>query len=309
MPSSLLVAEVSHIRALNYLTAAGVTIPYWDYILTLPHEVELMWKRPFTKTKTLFLLHRYYTGITWIVVAIGFSGLFYGADNRVCKFMSILVNMVALWITSVCDYAMIIRVHTLWEYHRRILHALLCVYILTIASSAVLLVIDATQMTREHHFSASNSKRRLRAVAYTFPALMHPESIFHMCVVQGRPRALIGLWISQVVFDTILFILILWNAADRPRLVTIGFTSDLFEDGVIFYIVLLVLRVINLTFNGLSNPDYAVLMSTFDFGFSTVASTRLLLGMEKQRRRKAPIKEEALCILDLDSIEPRERKP
>lgn len=53
------------------ITAAGCTIVFWDYLITLQQEKEFIWKRPFTKSKLVFLYVRYSVFIAQITTYYG----------------------------------------------------------------------------------------------------------------------------------------------------------------------------------------------------------------------------------------------
>ncbi|TDL25188.1 hypothetical protein BD410DRAFT_826505 [Rickenella mellea] len=48
-----------HIRVVNCTTIAAVTILIWDYLITLPNEVALIWPSSWNISKFLFVLNRY----------------------------------------------------------------------------------------------------------------------------------------------------------------------------------------------------------------------------------------------------------
>ncbi|KAG8742328.1 hypothetical protein FRC12_015394 [Ceratobasidium sp. 428] len=51
--------ELSHVRASRYLSAAGYVLLLYDYLLTLPDEVRLIWPTSWSLVKVLFLINRY----------------------------------------------------------------------------------------------------------------------------------------------------------------------------------------------------------------------------------------------------------
>ena len=87
--------------------------------------------------------------------------------------------------------------------------------------------------------------------------------VFHTCVVMEKPHLLSGLWgsqvgaefqflsnwltaywwraIKQVVFDIYVFVLTIWNAAERPRRVETELVTQLNRDGIFFFFVRLFL--------------------------------------------------------------------
>lgn len=54
-------------------TAVGVVALLWDHIITFPTELRLVWTRPFTGPKAVFLFLRYVVSGSQIVIAYGAS--------------------------------------------------------------------------------------------------------------------------------------------------------------------------------------------------------------------------------------------
>ncbi|KAG8983294.1 hypothetical protein FRB94_005887 [Tulasnella sp. JGI-2019a] len=49
----------SDLQASRYLSVAGFSILIHDHLITLPDEVELIWRSPLSKVSVLFLINRY----------------------------------------------------------------------------------------------------------------------------------------------------------------------------------------------------------------------------------------------------------
>ncbi|TFY78803.1 hypothetical protein EWM64_g5209 [Hericium alpestre] len=120
MNSTELEAGIEHamavlpgVRGEQYLTAVGVVVLLWDHIITLPTEIRLMWSRPFTGTKALFLFLRY--AVSGSQIVIGYVLL-------------------------------IMRLYALWDHRKRILQALVAGFILTYTASIVLVIYSVVQM-------------------------------------------------------------------------------------------------------------------------------------------------------------------
>ncbi|KAI0261362.1 hypothetical protein BC834DRAFT_475745 [Gloeopeniophorella convolvens] len=62
-------------ESVKYITAAGVTITYWDHFLTIGDELKYIWKRPFAEVKVLYIVCRYTQTATFIFISFGINGL------------------------------------------------------------------------------------------------------------------------------------------------------------------------------------------------------------------------------------------
>ncbi|KAA1478460.1 hypothetical protein DENSPDRAFT_741114, partial [Dentipellis sp. KUC8613] len=84
--------------------AVGVVALLWDHIITFPTELRLVWTRPFTGPKAVFLFLRYVVSGSQIVIAY---------------------------------VLLIMRLYALWDHRKRILQALIGGFILTYAASII----------------------------------------------------------------------------------------------------------------------------------------------------------------------------
>ncbi|THG93860.1 hypothetical protein EW026_g7492 [Hermanssonia centrifuga] len=69
-------ASIHTLVALKYIAGAGLALALWDHIITLRHEVEVVWNWKARRLAQLvYLLHRYGLGIGLIYIAYIQSGL------------------------------------------------------------------------------------------------------------------------------------------------------------------------------------------------------------------------------------------
>ncbi|TFY68485.1 hypothetical protein EVG20_g3539 [Dentipellis fragilis] len=108
------------VRGEQYLTAVGVVALLWDHIITFPTELRLVWTRPFTGPKAVFLFLRYVVSGSQIVIAY---------------------------------VLLIMRLYALWDHRKRILQALIGGFILTYAASIVLVLYSVVKMLGASYFA------------------------------------------------------------------------------------------------------------------------------------------------------------
>jgi len=61
-----LVVVVGDLRKYNYVTVASLTALLWDIFLTMPEEVEFVWKARWSSGKLLYIVNRYFTLVTQV---------------------------------------------------------------------------------------------------------------------------------------------------------------------------------------------------------------------------------------------------
>ncbi|KAG8688355.1 hypothetical protein FRC08_011481 [Ceratobasidium sp. 394] len=129
--------ELLHVRASRYVSAAGYVLLLYDYFLTLPDEVKLIWPTSWSLVKILFLINRYTVPIFLTVNSWAMSGF----SNPPTDTVSIELGHAWTSIDNdqssaegISNLLLLLRVHALYGRSRKILILLVIFYILTYAS-------------------------------------------------------------------------------------------------------------------------------------------------------------------------------
>ncbi|KAI0259689.1 hypothetical protein BC834DRAFT_607292 [Gloeopeniophorella convolvens] len=196
----------------RYLSAVGLTILFYDYLLMLDEEMKYIWRRPFTSVKALYIVLRYGVAIGQVVY---FEGLL-THQIRSCVGSLIVLAVVGSMSLILANYVMLIRVYTLWDHRKWMLRTLFFGYAISLCATVAFVATSIVQL---------------------IPHVSFDPVIFHMCLVEGRSPYWIGIWLSQALFDVFLFVLTFFNAASRPRRANVKIITDLRRDGGVFYLV------------------------------------------------------------------------
>ncbi|KAF8439990.1 hypothetical protein L210DRAFT_2194096 [Boletus edulis BED1] len=120
----------------DYSALIIVTVVAYDYLLTFSSEIDYVWLRPWTWISTMFLLVRYVGISTAILYALG-GTTFIPGPVIVCT----AVSMINVWLIPVflaaADLVMIVRVYAIWNRSKRILVALLLLFVAQVILSFV----------------------------------------------------------------------------------------------------------------------------------------------------------------------------
>ncbi|TFY71507.1 hypothetical protein EVG20_g1504 [Dentipellis fragilis] len=257
--------EAPGITGVKYLSGVAVTILLWDTLLTMNHEIRLVWCRPFTRVKFVYVLLRYpvigcqlFQGFGWLIVSGFIALLTLGLADREFQFTH-LTKKALLTYECFVSVILIMQVYTLWDHRPRVLQALFGAFAITFASLIA--------------FGVASLIKMLGAIVYD-------SEIFHMCLIKAKPATWVGLWASQVAFDICVFVLTFLNAASRPRIVGAKIITDLLRDGGLFFVALFSLRLLNLLLCSFKSVSFMVLGFFFDWSMVTVLVCRLLLRVE-----------------------------
>ncbi|KAF8123687.1 hypothetical protein EV363DRAFT_1587224 [Boletus edulis] len=123
----------------DYISLATATAVIYDYCLTISNEVTYIWKRPWTRVSTLFLLIRY----AGCFVALGqaFDGsTFIPGPVTVRYTVFILIGWAHTIFYMAADMVMILRVYAIYNRSKIILGVLLALYF----TELVLLIVNAS---------------------------------------------------------------------------------------------------------------------------------------------------------------------
>ncbi|KAI0037238.1 hypothetical protein K488DRAFT_81460 [Vararia minispora EC-137] len=245
------------------LELVGLTILYYDYILTFPREVECIWPRTQSWSFVLFLLNRY-VPIFGDISIIVFNFSRFASAEKTCRSF-VLGRQILLVFNQVIVAALLaLRIIALYHKSKRIIA-------FVIGSSLILFPIACWSITRQH-----SEVLRVPNVHGCFTALTSSTGT----------RISIA-WVMQAAFDIIIFILtILHTLATRRSSGGRGFPQNeggvlelVYRDGAIYFITMAFANVANiLTFVLLPDPLRGTL-STFASSISVTLMSHLILNL------------------------------
>jgi hypothetical protein len=228
-------------------------------MLTLGDEIKYIWRRPVTGVKILYLILRYGVAFAEVVYFQALSGMATHLTHNFCVGSLIVVAVVGSMALVLANYIMLIRVYTLWDHRKWTLKILHVGYFVSVCATIAFVTASIVQLT---------------------PHIVSDPYIFRMCLIAGRSRYWIGIWLSQALFDVFLFILTLFNAASRPRRANVKIITDLRRDGCLFYLGLFVGRFLNVALSIPKSREYYPIAVSFVLSLSTVTVNRLVLRVE-----------------------------
>jgi len=116
------------IQYVDYASVVVITAVVYDYFLVFPKEINYVWCRHWTWVSTVFVLVRY-LGLCWAILDVLDSSTFLPDSVTMCT-VNFLVSIWAfLLFLAAADLVMILRVYAMWGQSKRILGALLFIYV------------------------------------------------------------------------------------------------------------------------------------------------------------------------------------
>ncbi|KAJ7308628.1 hypothetical protein DFH08DRAFT_1051043 [Mycena albidolilacea] len=266
-----IVVALENVLTTRYLSAAGYVVLLYDHLLTLDDEVKYIWSAPTTIAKILFLTLRYMVPLFLTGETITRSGLVVipMSDATYAGWISITIS----------NFLVLLRIWTtLPRGHRLITWSLVFFIFMQLGSFAVTTWV----------------------ISNMIPVLFF-DPVAGFCSFSAKPNVA-GLWIPGLIFEVVVFVTICWNALDRPR--ALGTDSEthitrlLFRDGVIYFIILFVLRVANTVLALVAHVSLIFVAVYFIWAGTTITTNRLIINSrravaETEQRREVLLMAEA----------------
>ncbi|KAJ6502759.1 hypothetical protein C8R47DRAFT_1106705, partial [Mycena vitilis] len=258
------IVALQNVFTTRYVSAAGLVVLLYDHLVTFDDEVEYIWKASAGLEKTLFLLLRYIVPLFVTAQTVTRSGLsVITMSDHVCKvWMSF--STFAGWLSILISNLLVLQRiwTTLPRGHPLISWSLAFFVVMQLAGLGVTTWI----------------------VMNMIPVLVFEPNV-HLCTFSTKP-SVFGLWVPGLVFEVVIFITVCWNTLDRPR--ALGPESDshitrmLLRDGLIYFVILTVLRVANTLIAVLAPISLLFVILFFIWAATTVTTTRLIINSRRE---------------------------
>ncbi|KAF5361485.1 hypothetical protein D9758_006208 [Tetrapyrgos nigripes] len=212
--ASTIVQTFNNTNASRYVSLAGLVVLVYDHCITFDDEVEFIWKAKWKLPKVLFLLLRYIVPIALLVNIIYMSGISGYVSDKHC----------VVWF-GVSEFGVLVLLH-LWNISDRnkfLVIATLVIYILAFIANMVTAAL---------------------AVSY-LPGHTTYSPIFKLCALDHK-KGIPFVWAPGLVLDVLIIPTLIYNALERPRDARTELTTQVFRDGLLFFAILLILRLTNL---------------------------------------------------------------
>ncbi|KAH9854767.1 hypothetical protein C2E23DRAFT_725762 [Lenzites betulinus] len=228
------VKESSELQTTFYVGIASFTVLIWDHLITLPDEIEYVWKRHKSPLIYLFFLNRYLTPLGFIVNLFGASTHERSLSIRRCNhFVRYEGSMTVIGI-NVAALMMLLRIYAMYERNKLIVGFVTALFIVELGVNAWLLTNGIGTLPSMVSIHACG---KLTGVACS-----------------KGPIASASAWLP-LLFDTVVLILTLNRTYTGIMNPTAGrIMRTLLKEGLMYYSVIFVITLI-LTLMIVSAPD------------------------------------------------------
>jgi len=243
---------------LNYGQLIGITILYWDHIITLDREINFLWGRNKSLSAYWFFVNRYFAFLSGIPMsALPFLTLSTAMCTRYHLFREL--TLVATQIIS--GVIMIIRVYALYGRNRRVLWFMLGIGACVVGVSL-------------WSFTGQKGSRSIVAGGC------------HFALIQSTAFRLAGSWEALFVFDTIIFTLTVYNAyiTGRGLMPQMNLHALIVKDGALYFGLMALANLANIATYYYSTSGMVLpgSLATFTNCISVTMISRLILNLNEQ---------------------------
>ncbi|KAF9464917.1 hypothetical protein BDZ94DRAFT_1320782 [Collybia nuda] len=258
MDSALKIADIR--QSVQYVNVASLAVLVYDYFQTLELEVELVWKSSWSISKVVFLLARYPTFVD--VPLILYYTLNQGMSYDTCS----VVNAVTSWSTAVgigmAEVILLLRTYALWNNSRKVLIALIVLYISIYTPVVVVLAIF------------------LRSLQHGAP----PLPIIRGCYPVSGSNILFADFVLLMLYESTVMVLTIWIGVKRYLHSRNRLVMTLYRDGVSYFIYIFMISCSYIIVLLACPPEYVDLLNTFQRVMHSILSTRILLHVRDTAR-------------------------
>jgi len=252
-----------NLRTETYLDVASAALLVYDFILTFQSEVTLIWPSKWNVVKVLFFLTRYLPFIDMSLV------LFYqtktNIDVQTCQMTYFPAGWLIVVGITIAEIILMVRTWAIWGRSRRI-----AIFLGVACASALIPVLVI-----EHYF--------LKSLVFS----PYPNPATPGCLLTAGSPVIAVSFIIVILFETFVLILTLIKGVQHYRVAgNRGFVAVLYRDGILFYIYLFIISLVNLIVIVTAPRELADILAIFQHVLHSCLSARILLNLREARQRE-----------------------
>ncbi|KAK7046448.1 hypothetical protein R3P38DRAFT_2873854 [Favolaschia claudopus] len=261
----LFMNALGDIQATRFSQLASSAIIMFDHIITLDKEVELIWKRPWAAGKVIFIINRYYTMIS-LCVHEYYCTLLHSLN---CIRFFQWQGWTGLIACMIAEVILQMRLYALYFLSKRVLILMASAFILSSASSAVIL---------------GTVLHRIKAHAHPLPPT--PTTF---CAPSNVPSYFFAFWIPIISFESLLCFLALFRGFQTFR--TSGgstlfqsgrhLVAILIRDSLLYFLVMFATYFTNMLVWASADPSLLEIPIAFSVALSCTLGNRLIFNVRE----------------------------
>ncbi|CAE6472768.1 unnamed protein product [Rhizoctonia solani] len=266
----------------RYASLASFVLLVFDYVITVVPEVSLVWYKPWTWSKLLFLWNRYGTFVIllfdtivvlgggptdevslWVSVGAKYSN----TDHIACLHWQKFQGWTG-WLTNMTvEIIILVRIAAMYSQDKRITYPVIVLFFAQAIGMASIIGMSFAKMQATHE----------------------PVAGFHICALIGVPEGMYIYWATNLAFETVLFSLAIIKAYQhvsrqrglRPSWSGPRILSVLVRDSILYFLVIFVTYIMNLVSWSTGGSGIYQLAIALAIALRASMGSRLLLNVRE----------------------------
>jgi len=246
-------------RIFTYFRVAAIALLVFDYLLTFPQEVSLIWPSRWTLIKVLFLLTRY---MPFVEAGMGaYEHFLRHPTAEICYLFFKTTSWLLLVGMILTEIMLTLRTWAVWNRDQRLSIGLPIFFLLCFVPAVKVIDISIKSLS--------------------FMPLQSPV-LLGCLMIKGS--SLVGVpWFLLLVYEAGIFLLMLLKAMQFYK---IGGRSQMFNivfgNGLLFYMYLFIITLINLIFSQTLPPLLKLTLVTITRMFHAILGCRVVLDIKAE---------------------------
>ncbi|KAA1472912.1 hypothetical protein DENSPDRAFT_881622 [Dentipellis sp. KUC8613] len=256
------IVVLKQMRVVTYFDLSALTLLSYDYLLTFPDELELIWGSPWTIMKVIFLLNRY---VPFVDTGIGiYHQLGINVSDATCSAIYSTCGWMIAYGVGISEIILIFRTWAIWEKDKRIGYSMGVLFVVAWIIMSVYL------------------NKFLKSMEFMPIQLISPN--LRGCFVTKVNGTLYICYVMSLSYETLIVCLTLIRGFQHFRITNSPLIYSLYRDGILAYLFMLVSSIANLVVLLAGPLGYTNLLSAAQRVFHVVLTTRIVLNIRRAAR-------------------------
>jgi len=259
---NLLIQTFTNLNASRYVAASGVVVMFYDWLLTLPAEVDTVWNARKGFTSCLFFVNRYLPFPCILLFNYQLSGMRPPVTDKFCK-GEILTRVIAYGITlTISTWLLSLRVISLWSRKKLVVYSVYALYITMQVTVWTLTIISLYNM---------------------YPSVSYVDAVK---VCQAASVGIIGgAYFAPISFEIYIFSLQVIHHYRHTRITrqhnapTFTLLTTLYHDGYVHFIVVVSLRLLTCLVWATAPQSLWYMSSQLEYAMTSALTSRFYLNI------------------------------
>ncbi|KAF8582171.1 hypothetical protein K439DRAFT_1661960 [Ramaria rubella] len=243
------------------ISVASIIILIYDYLLTVKMEVELVWGTPWNVGKVLYLLTRYCVFVDSMMLAFFHFASGENVSPRTCSLVYQISGWFIFWGGCLAEIVLIFRTWAIWGQKRKVALGLPILLIIVVIPLGFLTRIGLTSVT------------------YADVSELPIPNLQSCFITKNDDITILWDYVVILAFETVILVLTLIKGFQHYRHTTSSLVSTLYQDGILYYVYLLLLSIANVLFLALVEGKTGATLILMQRVFHAILTGRILLHL------------------------------